>query len=114
MPHFIVDCSDTITNYCSSDLLMRTIFETAKSSELFDPENIKVRIKMFKHYTVADKKNDFIHIIAYIMEGRTMDQKQSLSEQIIIQLKKILNNIPVLSIDIRDINRTSYCNKYLV
>ncbi|MFC4636061.1 5-carboxymethyl-2-hydroxymuconate Delta-isomerase [Dokdonia ponticola] len=75
---------------------------------------MKVRINSYKHYNVGNTKNDFIHIFANIMEGRTSDQKGHLSKTIVTELKKMFLTIPVISMNVRDFEKATYCNKSMV
>jgi 5-carboxymethyl-2-hydroxymuconate isomerase len=48
------------------------------------------------------------------MEGRTTAQKSNLSNKIISQLKVMFPEVPILSINIRDFEKATYCNKSMV
>jgi 5-carboxymethyl-2-hydroxymuconate isomerase len=48
------------------------------------------------------------------MEGRNSEQKSMLSKRIISELKKMLPEVPVISINIRDFEKAGYCNKSMV
>ncbi|MGD1960492.1 MAG: 5-carboxymethyl-2-hydroxymuconate Delta-isomerase [Fulvivirga sp.] len=114
MPHFVIDCSENILSLRSPEDLIQQVYDTADSINLFDAGDIKVRINPFKFYTVGNSKNDFIHIFANIMEGRTTEQKRNLSNKIITQLKQMFPDVPVISMNIRDFEKSTYCNKSMV
>jgi 5-carboxymethyl-2-hydroxymuconate isomerase len=114
MPHFVIDCSENIIAMTSPEELMQNIYDTAESTLLFDKGDIKVRINPYKHYNIGNTKNDFIHIFANIMEGRNASQKAELSKKIVYELKVILPNVPIISMNIRDFEKTTYCNKSMV
>ncbi len=111
MPHFVIDCSENITRQKSPKEIMQTVYDAAESTNLFDEGDIKVRINSFEHYNIGNSENDFIHIFANVMEGRTIAQKKNLSEKIIGELKPIFPEVPVISINIRDFEKATYCNK---
>lgn len=90
------------------------MYDTAESTDLFDKGDIKVRINPFENYNVGNTKDDFIHIFANIMEGRTVFQKKNLSERIITELKSMFTEVPIISINIRDFEKATYCNKSMV
>tara|TARA_R110001606_G_C15262400_1_gene638591 strand:- start:517 stop:789 length:273 start_codon:yes stop_codon:yes gene_type:complete len=90
------------------------VYDTAESTDLFDKGDIKVRINPFENYNVGNTKDDFIHIFANIMEGRTVFQKKNLSERIITELKSMFTEVPIISINIRDFEKATYCNKSMV
>jgi 5-carboxymethyl-2-hydroxymuconate isomerase len=111
MPHFVIDCSENILNLKSPEEIMQAVYDTAESTALFDIGDIKVRINPFKYYNIGNTKDDFIHIFANIMEGRTIDQKSDLSNKIVSRLKILFPDVPILSINIRDFEKATYCNK---
>ena len=81
---------------------------------MFDKGDIKVRINPFKYYNIGNTEDDFIHIFANIMEGRTAAQKKDLSERIITELNLMFPDVPIISINIRDFEKATYCNKSMV
>jgi 5-carboxymethyl-2-hydroxymuconate isomerase len=93
---------------------MQLVYDTAESTGLFDPKDIKVRINPFEHYMVGNTKDDFIHIFGNIMEGRTTEQKANLSKQIVSGLKAMFPEVPIISINIRDFEEATYSNKTMV
>ena len=114
MPHFVIDCSENIIKIKSPEVIIQKVYDTAESTDLFDQGDIKVRINPFKYYTIGNTKDDFIHIFANIMEGRTVSQKKNLSERIVTELKLIFPDVPIISINIRDFEKATYCNKSMV
>ncbi|MEQ5791584.1 5-carboxymethyl-2-hydroxymuconate Delta-isomerase [Muricauda sp. NFXS6] len=113
MPHFVLDCSNTVIKSQSPESIMQLVYDTAESTGLFDPQDIKVRINPFEHYMVGNGKVDFIHIFGSIMEGRTTEQKANLSKQIVSELKAMFPEVPIISINIRDFEQATYCNKIM-
>lgn len=115
MPHFVIDCSENILTLQQPDKIVQEVHESACSTGLFDEADIKVRLNPFKeHYLVGGKKDDFIHVFANIMEGRTTEQKANLSKQIVTQLKFLFPTIPFIAINIRDFEKATYTNKDMV
>ncbi len=114
MPHFVIDCSKNITELKAPEEIIQNVYDSAESSQLFDRGDIKVRITPFEHYNIGNTKNDFIHIFANIMEGRSSEQKSNLSRGIISELKKMFPEVPIISINVRDFEKATYCNKSMV
>lgn len=114
MPHFIIHCSENITTIKSPIQLMEDVYHAADSTGLFAKGDIKVRIQPFEHYTIGTTKDDFIHVFGNIMEGRTDEQKMDLSRKIVSKLKSEFPDVPIISINIRDFEKSSYCNKSMV
>ena len=114
MPHFVIDCSENIITLKSPEEIMQAVYDTAESTGLFAKGDIKVRINPYKYFNIGDTKDDFIHVFANILEGRNKAQKSNLSRKVVSNLKKILPNIPIISINIRDFEKDTYCNKSMV
>lgn len=114
MPHFVLDCSKHVVDQKSPMEIMTKIHHTAEATGLFAKGDIKVRINPFPHYIVGGEQKDFIHVFANIMEGRTTEQKKNLSDKIVQELKKMFPDVPVISINIRDFEKATYCNKSMV
>lgn len=114
MPHFVIDCSKEVIKIKSPEEIIQKVYDTAAATKLFDEKDIKVRINPFEYYNTGNTKDNFIHIFGNIMEGRTVSQKKNLSKRIITELKLILPKVPVISINIRDFEKATYCNKSMV
>lgn len=117
MPHFIVECSENILALKTPEEIIQAVYETAESTNLFTKSGIggiKVRINPYKYYTTVNSKDDFIHVFANIMEGRTQDQKKNLSNKIVSKLKSMFPSVPIISINITDFEKSTYCNKSMV
>jgi 5-carboxymethyl-2-hydroxymuconate isomerase len=114
MPHFVIDCSENVTVIKKPEEIMLAVYETAESTGLFAAGDIKVRINPFTHFKLGPSKESFIHVFGNIMEGRTTDQKSSLSRQIITRLTAMFPDVPIISINIRDFEKATYCNRLLL
>ena len=114
MPHFIIECSEPIISLKSPSDIMQNVYNTAESSGLFNKGDIKVRINPYKYYNTGNTKDDFIHVFAYIMEGRSTEEKSTLTSRIISMLKNMFPNLPIVSINIKDFEKSTYCNKFMI
>lgn len=114
MPHFVIDCSKNVIEQETPEVIMQSIHETALSTGLFAEGDIKVRINSFSQYIVGGQSDDFIHVFANIMEGRNTEQKKDLSDKIVGKLKPMFPNVPIISINIRDFEKATYCNKTMI
>lgn len=84
MPHFVIDCSENIIKIKSPKEIIQKVYDTAESTNLFDKGDIKVRINPFEYYNIGNTKDDFIHIFANIMEGRTVSQKKTFLKELLL------------------------------
>ncbi|GAA3631459.1 5-carboxymethyl-2-hydroxymuconate Delta-isomerase [Flavivirga jejuensis] len=115
MPHFVIDCNKNILEIQDSKIILQTVHSTAVKTGLFDETDIKVRLNPFdKDFLVGGKEDNFIHVFANVMEGRTTEQKANLTKQIIIQLKRLFPTVPFIAINIRDFEKATYSNKDMV
>ncbi len=114
MPHFIIDCSENIIQQKPPEEIMQTVYDAAESTGLFADNDIKVRIHPYKYFKFGKNKKDFIHIFGSIMEGRSTEQKANLSRKIIERLNEMFPKISILSINISEFEKSTYCNKPLI
>ena len=114
MPHFIIDCSNQIVEQKSPENIMQKVYDAAESTKLFLPEEIKTRINPFQYFNTGNTRDNFIHVFANIMEGRNTVQKANLSKQIVTELKVMFPEVPIISINIRDFEKATYCSKEMV
>ncbi|WP_412987594.1 5-carboxymethyl-2-hydroxymuconate Delta-isomerase [Pontimicrobium sp. IMCC45349] len=115
MPHFVIDCSSTIFEIQQPKDILESVHKAATKTGLFEESDIKVRLNPFnENYLVGGKQEDFIHVFANIMEGRTTEQKANLSKEIVTVLNKMFSNIPFVAINIRDFEKSTYCNKSMI
>ena len=117
MPHFIIDCSESILNLADPDELTQSVYAAAESTGLFASSGvggIKVRLRPYKHFINVDAHEHFVHVFANLMEGRTQEQKRALSEKVVRTLKRLLPTVHIISMNIRDFEKASYCNATMV
>ena len=114
MPHFIMDCSESVLKSYDEEFIIEQIHLVAKSTGLFDQADIKVRINPFKKYSVDNKCEDFIHVFSHIMQGRTTAQKANLSQQVVIKLVHLFPEVPNIAMNISDFEKATYCNRTML
>ncbi|MBE0369572.1 5-carboxymethyl-2-hydroxymuconate Delta-isomerase [Pseudoalteromonas sp. MMG013] len=101
MPHLIIEHSHNLP-ICDNDLL-ESLHNAAASTLLFDPSMIKSRLIQFQQYKLGNEKCGFVHVQAHIMTGRTIEQKQHLSDTLFQQLQIQLTDKWQLSVHIYDL-----------
>jgi 5-carboxymethyl-2-hydroxymuconate isomerase len=117
MPHFIIDCSESILSLANPDELMHAVFAAAESTGLFASTGlggIKVRLHPYRHFANVDAHEHFVHVFANIMEGRTQEQKKALSEKVVRAIKRLLPAVDLISMNIRDFEKATYCNLTMI
>lgn len=113
MPHFIIECSESIIEQRAPEEVMQQVYNVAEASNLFAEGDIKVRIKSYSYYFYnnGNQKIDFIHIFGNILEGRTVEQKSNLSKGIVTCVKAMFPDVPIISMNINDFERDTYCKR---
>ncbi len=114
MPHFIIDCSENILKSHSQDEIIKQVHISAVSTKLFHKNDVKVRVNIFKKYSTGDKKEDFIHVFANIMEGRTNEQKANLSKTIVQDLASMFPLVPNIGTNVIEFERATYFNRNML
>ena len=108
MPHCIVEYSKTLESRLSPASLVNAAHQGALASGLFQGPDIKTRAIAYENYQVGDTPSDFIHVSVRLLNGRTTEQKRSLSMHILEQLQSF--NLSELSctVEVLDIDSLSY------
>ena len=114
MPHFVMDCSESVLKFHDENFIIEQIHLVANSTGLFDEGDIKVRMNPFQKYSVGNKREDFIHVFAHIMQGRTTEQKANLSQQVVIRLVALFPEIPNIAMNISDFEKATYYNRAML
>lgn len=117
MPHFIIDCSESVLSLADPDELMRSVYAAAESTGLFAQSGvggIKVRLHPYRHFTNVDAQEHFVHVFANLMEGRTTEQKRALSKKVVRTLKELLPAVEIISMNVRDFEKATYCNATMI
>jgi 5-carboxymethyl-2-hydroxymuconate isomerase len=114
MPHFTIDCSEDVLEQTPAEDIMRAVYEEAEASGLFAQNDIKVRMRPYRLYQLGAGKTDFLHVYGDIMEGRTVEQRAALSRRIIGRLHELLPGLSILSMNVREFERATYCNRALI
>lgn len=111
MPHFVIHTDTAFLSDKDAKHLMRTVIDEAKSTGLFPTSVVKSRIIPFEHSLMEGEEQDLLHIVAWIMGGRTTEQKKSLADRIVLCLEGLYPELNTISIDVRDIDPATYSNK---
>lgn len=114
MPHLIIECSANVVGNTSTQQLMDTVYEAAESTQLFTPGDIKVRIRPFETYRLAEGQTSFLHVFGYIMQGRTDQQKKQLSEAVVSALNQLVPDTTFISMNVMEFEKANYFNKGMV
>jgi len=114
MPHFLIDCSESIFILHSEEEIIEQVHLAAKSTELFNENDIKVRVHSFNKYSTGNKIEHFIHVFAHIMEGRNNEKKADLSRKIVQALTSLFPTVPNIGANIIEFEFANYCNRNML
>ncbi|KPH56943.1 5-carboxymethyl-2-hydroxymuconate isomerase [Pseudoalteromonas porphyrae] len=106
MPHIVIEHSEDLP--ILPQVLVEKIHQAAFESNLFELDSIKTRAIAYTHYQLGDGKEGFIHVGAHIMQGRTVAQKQQLSEHLLACLKTYCRESDSLSVNVHDMSDDIY------
>ena len=114
MPHFVVDCSQSILQTQTEEQIIGRVHRAANSTGIFDEDDIKVRVNPFTVYSVGNKREEFIHVFAHIMEGRSIEQRRDLSRLIVIELASMFPDVPNIAMNVAEFEKGTYCNRAML
>jgi len=114
VPHFVVDCSKDILSICSEEEILEQVHKVARDSQLFEENDIKVRVNPFSTYIVGNQKQAFIHVFTHIMQGRTTEQKAKLSNALVVRLCEMFPQVINIAMNVSEFEKATYCNKNMI
>jgi 5-carboxymethyl-2-hydroxymuconate isomerase len=84
MPHIIIEYSANVESDVSAQRLVEAMHAAAVASGLADVAGFRTRLARRDVYRVGDgdPENGFVHIVARIRLGRSVEQRKSLAESL--------------------------------
>jgi len=108
MPHAILHHSDLGALGVTPERLADAVFDGLEASELFDANDIKVRIVPVTHFRNGRNDYSFIHADVRIMPGRTREQKAAMADMVLAAVKALDTNVASVTVEVFDIDRATY------
>ena len=108
MPHCIIEYAKEVENAISPANLLKIAHQGTFNTGFFDKKAIKSRAIPFKHYLVGGEKLNFIHITIRILAGRTEEQRGTISNSVLEELKKTGLSSISFTVEICEIDKESY------
>jgi len=111
MPHCCIEYTPNVLDTLSKTELLHTAHQTMLSCGLFGACDVKTRAHAVDDYVLgehAPNQSGFIHIIIYLLSGRTTEQKQALTHHMAAALRAKLPDLSSITVDIRDMARDTY------
>jgi 5-carboxymethyl-2-hydroxymuconate isomerase len=114
MPHFIVDCSREILQIHDEESIITRLHRVVNASGLFEESDIKIRINPFGIHAAGGRREDFIHTFAWIMQGRSVEQRAALSKAIVSKLAEMFPSLPRIAVNIAEFEKATYFNRAMM
>lgn len=114
MPHFVVDCSRDVLQVHDEASIIARLHRVACASGLFEASDIKVRVNAFSLHAVGGGKEAFIHTFAWIMQGRSVEQRAALSKAIVSELARMFPSLPRIAVNIAEFEQATYFNRAML
>jgi 5-carboxymethyl-2-hydroxymuconate isomerase len=111
MPHFIIECSQEVIEQRDVLNTIHQVHEVAEDSGFFAPEAIKVRMRGYEEYTCGPQDENFIHVFASIMDGRTTSMKKTLSQAVVDRLVDLYPNVPNIAMNVWEFEKATYTKR---
>lgn len=108
MPHCIVEYASELKNDVSPARMMEIVFTACVDSQLFQRQDIKVRAISFDDYLVGNGDRRFLHVCLKILDGRSPQQKQNLSQSVLQELVALGLSNTEITVDVCDTVGQSY------
>jgi len=108
LPHCIIEYSSTLESSLSPSRLVDVVHQSTLDSGLFDASHIKTRALAYDYFQLADKYQDFIHVTIRMHSGRTAQQKQLLTAEILQSLENLKVTSITITVEAVDMHSESY------
>lgn len=108
MPHCLIEYATTLTKEISPEQLMKSVYFGTLNSQLFNSDDIKTRLIPFEYFISGTIKQNFIHVTLKILDGRTLEQKKTLSQSVLDELNLLPLTDLSLTVEVVDIEKACY------
>lgn len=108
MPHIIIEYPQPQISEEQLPGILKSVHEAVVESGLFESSHIKTRAYPMRFYTNAGGDKPYMHTMARIKSGRNAEQKKQLSEAILAALCTQQLALPVITVEVIDMDRDSY------
>jgi 5-carboxymethyl-2-hydroxymuconate isomerase len=95
MPHIIAEYSANLEDRLDVAALVADLHQAAIDSAVSELVGIRTRAVRREHFRVADGNpaNGFVHIVARLRHGRTLEQRKALGQALLAAADKRLANV---------------------
>ncbi len=111
MPHFILEHANALTTDADIRDALEITLESGGRMDFINKADIKVRLIPYTDVLAGDGRTSFLHVTAYLLDGRSDDLKKTLSTALLADLGKRFLQVHCITVDVRDMNRASYAKR---
>ena len=111
MPHLVIEYATALAQDTDIHALVKDVFAAAESSNLFAPQDIKVRAEDFSAFTTGGTDQMFVHVDIKLLPGRSDVQKKDLSERVLEALTATLPATVAISVETNELHKESYTKR---
>lgn len=110
MPNMVLEYTNSVDERVNMQGLLEDLHQVALDCGLFQADDIKSRALRCHHWLIGEHgdSEDFIHITFELLGGRTDEQKQQLSDSLLLVLHEQASLVKSLSVNIRDMDKTTF------
>lgn len=105
-----MEYSNSVEERINVQALLEDLHQATIASGLFEVSDVKSRTLRTHNWLIGDLDDsvDFIHVTVELLDGRTDEQKQALSQALITALQEKASPVASLTVNIRDMDRTCF------
>jgi 5-carboxymethyl-2-hydroxymuconate isomerase len=111
MPHCIIEYSRELEKFVEPKKMITAVYQGALESGLFNDEDIKTRSIAYDNYQSGSIPKAFVHVVAKIFSGRNLEQKKTVTNLILSQLKRLDFPSTLLTVEVIEIEKESYAKE---
>ena len=108
MPHALIEYTEGLADDGQIESMLDALHTPIAATELFDEQHIRIRACPLHHYRHGGEKRPFIHAQLRIHKGRTIEQKRTLSSEVLATLCAQQWDAEVVTVEVVEMERESY------
>ena len=108
MIHCTIEYSTSIDSPLGPENLIDAVQQGALNSDLFEAKDIRTRVIPVHHYRTGTDTEYFVHVVLKVLSGRSVVQRQLLSNMVMDSLSMLVSTGWSVSVEIAEIEKESY------
>ena len=112
MPHLVLQHSPDLTDKMAN--VAKAVYDAAHASDIV-PNKIAIKVRSIAcdNILMTSEKQDFVHLTAYLLSGRSVEEKAQLADELLAALAAQLPEVGSLSVDPRDMDAATFRKRAL-